>query len=118
MVTWTSLARLFSAKFKTIGFDVNEARVKELMKGYDATLEVDDALLQQALKDGFKCTTRLEDIKDSNFYVVTVPTPVDKNNNPDLMPLVKASETVGKVISKGDIVVYESTVRPECQGSL
>ena len=106
------LARLFSTKFKTIGFDVNEARVKELMQGHDATLEVDDALLQQALKEGFKCTTRLEDIKDSNFYVVTVPTPVDKNNNPDLTPLVKASETVGKVISKGDIVVYESTVYP------
>lgn len=106
------LARLFSTKFKTIGFDVNEARVKELMQGHDATLEVDDALLQQALKDGFKCTTRLEDIKDSNFYVVTVPTPVDKNNNPDLTPLVKASETVGKVVSKGDIVVYESTVYP------
>jgi len=106
------LARLFSTKFKTIGFDVNEVRVKELMQGHDATLEVDDALLQQALKDGFKCTTRLEEIKDSNFYVVTVPTPVDKNNNPDLMPLVKASETVGKVISKGDIVVYESTVYP------
>jgi len=106
------LARLFSTKFKTIGFDVNEVRVKELMQGHDATLEVDDALLQQALKDGFKCTTRLEDIKDSNFYVVTVPTPVDKNNNPDLTPLVKASETVGKVVSKGDIVVYESTVYP------
>jgi UDP-N-acetyl-D-galactosamine dehydrogenase len=106
------LARLFSTKFKTIGFDVNEDRVKELMQGHDATLEVDDALLQQALKDGFKCTTCLEDIKDNNFYVVTVPTPVDKNNNPDLTPLVKASETVGKVISKGDIVVYESTVYP------
>jgi len=106
------LARLFSTKFKTIGFDVNEARVKDLMQGHDATLEVDDALLQQALKEGFKCTTRLEDIKDCNFYVVTVPTPVDKNNNPDLTPLVKASETVGKVISKGDIVVYESTVYP------
>ena len=106
------LARLFSTKFKTIGFDVNEARVKELMQGHDATLEVDDALLQQALKEGFKCTTRLEDIKDSNFYVVTVPTPVDKNNNPDLTPLIKASETVGKVVSKGDIVVYESTVYP------
>jgi UDP-N-acetyl-D-galactosamine dehydrogenase len=106
------LARLFSTKFKTIGFDVNEARVKDLMQGHDATLEVDDALLQQALKDGFKCTTQLEDIKDCNFYIVTVPTPVDKNKNPDLTPLVKASETVGKVISKGDIVVYESTVYP------
>ncbi len=106
------LARLFSTKFKTIGFDVNEARVQALMQGHDATLEVDDALLQQALKEGFKCTTQLEGIKDCNFYVVTVPTPVDKNNNPDLTPLVKASETVGKVISKGDIVVYESTVYP------
>lgn len=106
------LARLFSTKYKTIGFDVNEARVEALKKGHDTTLEVEDSLLKQALEEGFKCSTRLEDIKDCNFYVVTVPTPVDKYNNPDLTPLVKASETVGKVISKGDIVVYESTVYP------
>jgi len=106
------LARLFSTKYKTIGFDVNEARVKALMQGHDTTLEVDDSLLQQAMKDGFLCTTDLRQITDCNLYVVTVPTPVDENNNPDLTPLIKASETVGKVISKGDIVVYESTVYP------
>jgi len=82
------------------------------MQGHDATLEVDDALLQDALKNGFICTTDLQQITGCNFYVVTVPTPVDENNNPDLTPLIKASETVGKVISKGDIVVYESTVYP------
>ena len=106
------LARLFSTKFKTVGFDMNQSRVDALMAGHDATLEVSDELLQSALKNGFVCTTNLEDIKDCNFYVVAVPTPVDVNNRPDLKPLWGASETVGKVISKGDIVVYESTVYP------
>ena len=106
------LARLFSTKFKTIGFDMNQSRVDALMAGHDATLEVSDELLQSALKNGFICTTNIEDIKDCNFYVVAVPTPVDVNNRPDLKPLWGASETVGKVISKGDIVVYESTVYP------
>ncbi|GAB6975900.1 nucleotide sugar dehydrogenase [Prevotella falsenii] len=107
------LARLFSTKFKTIGFDMKQSRVDALMAGHDATLEVDDDLLQEAIsKNGFKCTSNIEDIKDCNFYVVAVPTPVDSNNRPDLMPLVSASETIGKVISKGDIVVYESTVYP------
>ena len=106
------LARLFSTKFKTVGFDMNQSRVDALMAGHDATLEVSDELLQSALKDGFACTTNLEDIKDCNFYVVAVPTPVDVNNRPDLKPLWSASETVGKVISKGNIVVYESTVYP------
>ena len=106
------LARLFSTKFKTIGFDMNQSRVDALMAGHDATLEVSDELLQSALENGFVCTTNLEDIKDCNFYVVAVPTPVDVNNRPDLKPLWGASETVGKVISKGDIVVYESTVYP------
>lgn len=106
------LARLFSTKFETIGFDMNQARVDALMTGHDATLEVSDELLQSALKKGFKCTTKLEDIKDCNFYVVAVPTPVDANNRPDLKPLYGASETVGKVILTGDIVVYESTVYP------
>lgn len=106
------LARLFSTKFKTVGFDMNQGRVDALMAGHDATLEVSDELLQSALKNGFVCTTNLEDIKDCNFYVVAVPTPVDVNNRPDLKPLWGASETVGKVISKGDIVVYESTVYP------
>lgn len=106
------LARLFSTKYKTVGYDMNQSRVDTLMTGHDATLEVSDDLLQHAIQNGFKCTTSLEDIRDCNFYVVAVPTPVDKNNNPDLSPLYKASETVGKVISKGDIVVYESTVYP------
>lgn len=106
------LARLFSTKFPTVGFDMNQNRVNSLMAGHDSTREVDDDLLQQALNNGFKCTTNLEDIKDCNFYVVAVPTPVDANNRPDLKPLWGASETVGKVISKGDVVVYESTVYP------
>lgn len=107
------LARLFSTKFKTIGFDMNQSRVDALMEGHDATLEVDDDLLQEAInKNGFKCTSNIEDIKDCNFYIVAVPTPVDSNNRPDLTPLISASETVGKVISKDDIVVYESTVYP------
>lgn len=107
------LARLFSTKHETIGFDMNQARVDALMAGHDATLEVSDELLQDAIKNhGFRCTTKLDDIKDCNFYVVAVPTPVDENNRPDLKPLWGASETVGKVISKGDVVVYESTVYP------
>ena len=106
------LARLFSTKYQTIGFDMNQARVDALMDGHDATLEVADDLLQSAIANGFRCTTQLDDIRDCNFYVVAVPTPVDENNNPDLRPLWGASETVGKVIGKGDIVVYESTVYP------
>lgn len=106
------LARLFSTKYPTIGFDMNLQRVNALMQGHDSTQEVSDDLLQAALKNGFKCTTDINDIKDCNFYVVAVPTPVDENNRPDLRPLWGASETVGKVISKGDIVVYESTVYP------
>ena len=107
------LARLFSTKYKTVGFDMNPTRVAALMLGHDATLEVSDELLQSAIKDhGFVCTANIDDIRDCNFYVVAVPTPVDENNNPDLTPLYGASTTVGKVISKGDIVVYESTVYP------
>ncbi len=106
------LARLFSTKYPTVGYDLNPKRVEELMSGHDSTLEVDDSLLQPALAGGFRCTTDMEEIRDCNFYIVAVPTPVDKNNNPDLRPLYGASETVGKVISKGDIVVYESTVYP------
>ena len=107
------LARLFSTKFRTIGFDMNQSRVDSLMSGHDATLEVSDERLQEAINvHGFRCTTSLEEIRDCNFYVVAVPTPVDENNRPDLRPLWGASETVGKVISKGDIVVYESTVYP------
>lgn len=107
------LARLFSTKYKTVGFDMNQKRVDALMAGHDATLEVSDELLQDAINNhGFVCTTDLDKIRECNFYVVAVPTPVDVNNRPDLRPLWGASETVGKVISKGDIVVYESTVYP------
>ena len=107
------LARLFSTKYPTVGFDINSRRVEALMQGHDATLEVEDDLLQDAIRNhGFRCTSSLEDIKDCNVYIVAVPTPVDDNNRPDLSPLLGASEVVGKVISKGDIVIYESTVYP------
>ena len=107
------LARLFSTKYPTVGFDMNAKRCEALMAGHDATLEVADDILQDAVKNhGFVCTADIEKIKDCNFYVVAVPTPVDEHNNPDLTPLYGASTTVGKVISKGDIVVYESTVYP------
>lgn len=107
------LARLFSTKFETIGFDLNKFRVDEINSGHDSTLEVEDELLNYTINNhGFRCTTNIEDLKDFNFYVVAVPTPVDENNRPNLTPLIKASETVGRVISKNDIVVYESTVYP------
>ena len=107
------LARLFSTKFETVGFDMNQARVDALMAGHDSTLEVSDQLLRDAIENhGFKCTADIEEIRACNFYIVAVPTPVDDNLRPDLRPLLGASETVGKVISKGDIVVYESTVYP------
>lgn len=107
------LARLFSTKYPTIGYDMNQKRVDELMQGKDSTLEVKEELLQKAINENhFKCTTDLEEIRKCNFYVVAVPTPVDDNNRPNLRPLWGASETIGKVISKGDVVVYESTVYP------
>jgi UDP-N-acetyl-D-galactosamine dehydrogenase len=120
------LARLFATKYPVIGFDINKARVAEISQGNDSTLEVESEKLkgvllkENPLKAGFEkkaanglyCTTDIQEIKLCNFYIVTVPTPVDKNNRPDLTPLVKASETVGKVISTNDIVVYESTVYP------
>ena len=107
------LARLFSTKYATVGFDMNVKRCEALMAGHDATLEVSDELLQDAIKNnGFICTADIEAIRDCNVYIVAVPTPVDENNRPDLKPLWGASETVGKVISKGDIVIYESTVYP------
>ncbi|GEM62176.1 UDP-N-acetyl-D-galactosamine dehydrogenase [Sphingobacterium faecium NBRC 15299] len=115
------LARLFATKFPVVGFDINQKRIDELRAGKDLTLEVEDDILQAVLAEsnplstgnnGLWCSNQLTDIDDANFYVVTVPTPVDKNNRPDLTPLYKASETVGKVLKKGDIVVYESTVYP------
>lgn len=129
------LARLFATKYPTVGFDINQKRIYELRSGTDSTLEVEDDILQAVLvkqnpllaapyppqegvgggnkpQTGLFCSNQLTDIADANFYVVTVPTPVDKHNRPDLTPLYKASETVGKVLKKGDIVVYESTVYP------
>ncbi len=106
------LARLFSTKYPTIGYDLNEQRVASLMSGHDTTLEVSDELLQEAIKKGFRCTTNLDDIKDCNIYIVTVPTPIDCSNRPDLKPLILASSEIGTIISKGDTVIYESTVYP------
>ena len=107
------LARLFSTKFPTVGYDLNSQRIKSLMEGHDSTLEVDDCLLQEAInKHGFRCTDNIDEIKDCNFYVVAVPTPVDVNNRPDLRPLQGASRVVGQVIGRDDVVVYESTVYP------
>ena len=114
------LARLFATKYPVVGFDINAARVQELKSGKDATVEVEDHLLQSVLlneipakdKTGLFCSDQIEDIADSNIYIITVPTPVDKNNRPVLTPLYKSSETVGKVLKKGDIVIYESTVYP------
>ncbi|MBF7090660.1 nucleotide sugar dehydrogenase [Flavobacterium sp. ALJ2] len=112
------LARLFATKYSVVGFDINRSRIASLQSGTDTTLEVDDDTLQKVLLDktgdaiGLYCSSDLEDIKDCNYYIVTVPTPVDKNNRPDLTPLYKSSETVGSVLKKGDIVIYESTVYP------
>lgn len=112
------LARLFATQFSVVGFDINESRVKALQSGTDSTLEVDDETLQKVLVQkgstakGLYCSTQITDIVDCNYYIVTVPTPVDKNNRPDLIPLYKSSETVGSVLKKGDIVIYESTVYP------
>jgi len=112
------LARLFATKYAVVGFDINTERVRQLMSGKDDTLEVSDAVLKAVLVDknatenGLYCTTNIEDIKDCNYYIVTVPTPVDKYNRPVLTPLIKASETVGNVLKKNDIVIYESTVYP------
>lgn len=112
------LARLFATKYNVVGFDINEARIKALSKGNDSTLEVESDVLKLVLKEtnsneiGLFCSSNLKDIKHCNYYVVTVPTPIDKNNRPDLAPLYKSSETVGKVLKKGDIVIYESTVYP------
>lgn len=130
------LARLFGTKFPTVGFDINRNRIAELREGIDSTLEVENEVLQSVLltknptfltpttdhqspttnestpTNGLFCSSDLGDISDCNIFVVTVPTPVDKHNRPDLTPLYKASETVGRVLKKGDIVIYESTVYP------
>jgi len=112
------LARLFATKYPVIGFDINESRVASLNSGEDTTLEVDHDTLKKVLVDnanvktGLYCTTNLSDLSECNYFIITVPTPVDKNNRPDLTPLYKSSESVGKILKKGDIVIYESTVYP------
>ncbi len=106
------LACLFAGRYKVIGFDMNRERVDELNAGRDYTAEVTAACHARALENGLRCTTRQEDIKECNVYIVAVPTPVDDRHHPDLLPLEKASRTVGEVISRGDIVIYESTVYP------
>ncbi len=106
------LAHAFSSKYQTIGFDINEKRIQELNQGFDRTEELDVSQVKQAIENGMKFSTNLDDIKDCNIYIVTVPTPIDKNNKPDLTPLIKSSQTVGKVLKKDDIVIYESTVYP------
>lgn len=117
------LARLFATKYPVVGFDINQKRIEKLRAGHDDTLEVSDELLKSALvqenlfssvhtTNGLFCSSEIADIENANIYVVTVPTPVDKNHRPVLTPLIKASEMVGKVLKKGDIVIYESTVYP------
>ena len=107
------LAVEFAQKYPTIGFDISQPRIEELNTGYDRTLEIEDAYLAKVNKKfGFKSTSNLQEIKDCNIFIVTVPTPIDKNKRPNLTPLIKASESIGKVLKIGDIVIYESTVYP------
>lgn len=112
------LARLFSTKYSVVGYDINKIRINDLRNGHDETLEIEDKILQKVLKStnneliGLYCSFDLADIQNCNYLIVTVPTPVDKNNRPDLTPLLRASESVGKVLKKGDVVIYESTVYP------
>ncbi|WP_143883992.1 nucleotide sugar dehydrogenase [Chryseobacterium binzhouense] len=116
------LARLFATQYPVVGFDINQKRINDLQKGNDKTFEIEDNILQSVLvktnpflrenQNGLFCSTSVNDITDANVYIITVPTPIDKHNRPDLTPLYKSSETVGHVLSKGDIVIYESTVYP------
>ncbi len=106
------LAHAFSSKYEVIGFDISSWRIDELNQGYDRTLELSEAQVKEALNNKMKFTLNTDDIKDCNIYIVTVPTPIDKHKKPDLTPLIKASETIGKVLKKDDIVIYESTVYP------
>jgi UDP-N-acetyl-D-glucosamine/UDP-N-acetyl-D-galactosamine dehydrogenase len=106
------LAHAFSEKYEVVGFDISQWRIDELSRGYDRTLELNETQVKEAIKNGMKFSLNIDDIKDCNIYIVTVPTPIDKNKRPDLTPLIKASETIGKVLKKDDIVIYESTVYP------
>ena len=106
------LAHAFSKKYKVVGFDINEPRVEELRSGYDRTLELTDDEVKESITNGMVYSTNMDDIKDCNVYIVTVPTPIDSSNRPDLTPLIKSSQTIGKVLKRDDIVIYESTVYP------
>ncbi len=106
------LAHAFSSRFQVVGFDISQWRIDELSKGYDRTLELSEEQVKEAIENGMQFTCDLEEIADCNIYIITVPTPIDKHKKPDLTPLIKASESVGKVLKKDDIVIYESTVYP------
>ena len=106
------LAHAFSSQYKVVGFDIAQWRIDELRSGVDRTLELSDKQVKEAISNGMEFTNNIDDIKDCNIYIVTVPTPIDKHKKPDLTPLLKASESIGKVLKKGDIVIYESTVYP------
>ncbi len=106
------LAHAFSEKYEVVGFDINKPRIDELNSGFDRTLELTSKQVKESLENGMKFTMDVEEIKDSNIYIVTVPTPIDNNNEPDLTPIEKSTETISKILKKDDIVIYESTVYP------
>lgn len=115
------LSRLFATKYSVVGFDIDQNRIVELKKGIDSTQEINNELLKAVTLEsvpfnsdtkGLFCSYNLNDIKDANVFIVTVPTPVDKNNRPNLTPLIKATESIAKILKKGDVVIYESTVYP------
>lgn len=106
------LAHAFSEKYEVVGFDINTSRIDELNNAYDRTLELDETQMKEAIQSGMKFTTDIKEIADCTIYIVTVPTPIDSSNRPDLTPLIKSSENIGKVLKKDDIVIYESTVYP------
>ena len=106
------LAHAFSEKYKVVGFDINKPRIDELNSGFDRTLELTGEQVNESLENGMQFTMDIEDIKESDVYIVTVPTPIDSKNEPDLTPIEKSTQTVAKVLKKGDIVIYESTVYP------
>lgn len=106
------LAHAFSEKFEVVGLDINQPRIDELINGFDRTLELTSEQVKESIKNGMKFTSSLDEAKDCNIYIVTVPTPIDENNEPDLTPIIKSTESIGKVLKKDDIVIYESTVYP------
>lgn len=106
------LAHAFSEKYSVVGIDINKSRIDELNKGFDRTLELTSEQVEKSIKNGMRFTALFDDVKDCNIYIVTVPTPIDESNEPDLTPIIKSTESIGKVLKKDDIVIYESTVYP------